>query len=956
MAKGQSNSGRHTCFMCILFLMSAGAITMSAIVLHRMLEDDDKGTPAPTVSPNAVGENLGTSTPAGSVPDFRSGAVVDCDPPNQGDPTRVTKEQCESKQCQWISHSHENAPRCVFTSSVGYVMSQNAAISQSRARITRKGPTEVYNKPVYREVDVRVEEYGDNALRIRFLPVNSSAFVIPDEALRINYPSPATDKRYRVEWVRSPDFGIRVTRKRTNTVIFDTSLPGLTFSDQFLQISTRLPTDNVYGFGEHNHRRYRHDMNWKTWGMFSRDYAPDDEPWNLYSVHPVYMNLEKDGRANMVFLKNSNAMEVTLQPSPYPAITYRTIGGVLDFYVFLGENPNHALQQYIHAIGRPPMPPYWALGFHICRWGYGDLTEMKRVHEGNVAADIPFDTQWGDIDYMYKKFDFTYDRTTFAGLPQFVNEVHDKRKKFVVIVDSGIGANKTLYAEARSNSPGYRMYDDAVQSNVLVKNASGDILVGKVWPGQSVFPDFTNVAKMTDFWARWIDFFVKNESVSVDGLWIDMDEPASFIPGSENGCQRNDWNNPPFVPKIKDGEKAGGSLYYKTLCMDSQQQWGRHYDVHSMYGHSESMVTYKALTKLNPNRRPFIVTRSSFAGTSHYASTWLGDNDGQWQHMHDSIVGMLEYQMFGFPMVGADVCGFFGPDKREMCLRWYQLATFYPFARSHNGIYSPSNSSFVPDQDPASWDPDFIRIVRRHLQLRYRFLPYMYTCFKEAHTEGRMVLRSLMFEFPTDSNTWGIDRQFMFGPSILVSPVLESVKSINAYFPKGRWYNYFGDKEITSWTGQYHTIDAPLNILNFHAKGGSIIPLQEPGNSTYFSRMNPISLWCSLDESASARGSLFMDDGESLNSISTKQYLELQFTLQKGSQLDLNVVHDGYRPPGGLNFSTVEISGLSVFPYTVQVDGVKKDPGQIRLRGETLQIVDLNLDITKNHTIQWNMS
>ena len=98
MAKGQSNSGRHTCFMCILFLMSAGAITMSAIVLQRMLEDDDKGTSASTVSPNAVGQNLGTSTPAGSVPDFRSGAVVDCDPPNQGDPTRVTKEQCESKQ------------------------------------------------------------------------------------------------------------------------------------------------------------------------------------------------------------------------------------------------------------------------------------------------------------------------------------------------------------------------------------------------------------------------------------------------------------------------------------------------------------------------------------------------------------------------------------------------------------------------------------------------------------------------------------------------------------------------------------------------------------------------------------------------------------------------------------------------------------------------------------------
>ncbi|XP_062576597.1 sucrase-isomaltase, intestinal-like [Saccostrea cucullata] len=961
MSNQRSNSGRHTFFMCVLFLISAAAITMSAIAFNRMLKDDK--TPSSTSSPKEAQQNQNFSTPAPShgstpEPDFRTQAVVDCDPPNSKNLVRADRNECQQKQCQWITHSHKRAPRCIFTAAVGYRMTGDIQLignSQTTAQIVRKGPLTVYSKPVHSQVDVIVDEYGDNALRIYFRPTNSNPYEIPDEALKIARPSPSTNKRYEVEFVKEPSFGIKITRKSTKTVIFDSSLPGMTISDQFLQISTRLPTDNLYGFGEHNHRRYRHDMNWMTWGIFTRDYAPNDEPWNLYSAHPVYMNLEKDGRANMVFLKNSNAMEVTLQPSPYPAVTYRTIGGVLDFYVFLGENPNHALQQYIQAIGKPPMPPYWSLGFHICRWGYGTLTEMEKVHQRNIDAEIPFDTQWGDIDYMYKKFDFTYDRSAFRGLPRFVNQVHDRKKRFVVIVDSGIGANQTLYNEAKVNSPGYRMYDDAVQSNILVKDGKDNILIGKVWPGQSVFPDFTNVNKTTQFWARWIDFFIKNESIDADGLWIDMDEPASFIPGSESGCEKNDWNSPPFIPKIKDGEKDGGNLYYKTLCMDAKQHWGRHYDVHSMYGHSESMVTHRALTQLRPNQRPFIVTRSSFVGTGHYASTWLGDNDSQWKHMHDSIVGMLEYQIFGFPMVGADICGFFGADTRDLCLRWYQLGTFYPFARSHNGIYSPTNKNFVEDQDPAAWDADFIGIVRHHLLLRYKFLPYMYTLFKEAHTEGRMVLRSLMFEFPDDPNTWSVDQQFMFGHAILVSPALENNKTtVDAYFPKGRWHTYTGDEEINSWNGQHRSLDAPLHLLNFHARGGSIIPLQDPSNSTYYSRLNPLSLWCALDNSYSATGTLFMDDGKSIDSITSGNYLELKFSLNKGTQLDITILHNGYTPPGNLEFTVIEISGLGGFPSFLYVDSARKGASHIRMKRNIVQIVDINLDVTRNHTLRWN--
>lgn len=936
--------------------MAAAAIAMSAIVLHRMLNDDDSddsptsaGTGRP-VSGAEVGNPPTTPTRSTPLPDSRQGAVVDCLPRNLREPRQdVTRGECERRQCIWRIAANSRAPKCVFPDTVGYKFQTG---NTNHLKISRTGPEEVYGMRVHPEVDVTVEDYGDNALRIYFRPSNTQPFEIPEEALKINRPAPATNKLYRVEVVKTPTFGIKVIRNSTGSVVFDSSLPGLTFSDQFLQISTRLPTDNMYGFGEHNHRRYRHDMNWKTWTIFTRDMAPVDE-WNLYGAHPVYMNLEKKGKANMVFLKNSNAMEVTLQPSPYPAITYRTIGGVLDFYVFLGENPNHALQQYIHAIGHPAMPPYWTLGFHLLRWGYETLDRMKIIHERNVNAGIPFDAQWGDIDYMYKKFDYTVDKSTFKELPEFVDQVHKEGKKFVVIVDCGIGSRKDLYSEAKNNSAGYRMYEDGLEMDVFVKNSSGQVLVGKVWPEESVFPDFTNIKNTTKFWKKWIQYFNDTERVHIDGLWIDMNEPANFVQGSVTGCPDNHWNHPPFIPQIFEGDRDNGSLYYKTLCMDGVQHWGSHYDVHSLYGHSESIVTYNALVELNPNKRPFVMTRSSFAGTSKYAFKWLGDNGSQWRQLHWSIVGMLEFQLFGFPLIGADICGFWAQAQYEMCLRWYQLGTFYPFARSHN-IYKNDGVEYARDQDPTAWNSTFTDIVRRYIRIRYKFLPYMYSQFKEAHIEATMVLRSLMFEFPEDENTWSIDRQFMFGPSLLISPALdEGQTEVTAYFPKGRWFDYYEGEETRSSDGRFVTIPTPLSFLPFHARGGSIIPYQNVANSTQYSRLNPMGLWCALDETYSASGSLYVDDGESIDSYTTGKYLELKFELKEGEHLTISVVHQGYTPPGNLSFTVIEFSGLPGVPTSLSIDGRPIEARHIQLKHKIVQLVDINLDITKNHTVNW---
>ena len=383
-------------------------------------------------------------------------------------------------------------------------------------------------------------------------------------------------------------------------------------------------------------------MAWKKWSIFTRDCAPVDE-WNLYGAQPFYMNLEEDGSANGVFLLNSNAMEVIMQPDPYPAISYQVIGGVLDFYIFLGPTPENIVQQYTEAVGRPVMVPYWGLGFQLSRWDYDNLTHVREVVDRNRAAGIPQDVQYGDIDYMHLKHGFTYDKVKYEGLPEFVDELHARGQKYIIILDNFIGANETLFQLEFNGT--YKPYTDGLNDGIFIMDPRDETkpLLGEVWPGLSVYPDFTMLDKSKDWWRTQSEDFYNNWDVQFDALWIDMNEPSNFLQGSTTGCDENLLNFPPYVPNVlgSDDENKPGMLYDKTICMDAPQEWGLHYDVHSLYGHSHSIVTYNTLRDMFPQKRPFALTRSNFAGTGKYATHWLGDNQSLWEHLGWSIIGML---------------------------------------------------------------------------------------------------------------------------------------------------------------------------------------------------------------------------------------------------------------------------------------------------------------------------
>ncbi|XP_069318720.1 maltase-glucoamylase-like [Eulemur rufifrons] len=927
------------------------ALFIIAVILIVLLATDSAKSKAPdpgtTVNPNlgtTVNPNPGTtgipglgttSTTPGSdeCPVVNESERINCIPDQP--PTKAT---CDQRGCCWKPQGAISIPWCYYSKNHGYqlegdTVSTNAGFT---AQLRSLPSSSLFGSDV-NNVLLTAEYQTSNRFHFKFTDQTTDRYEVPHEHVQTFSGNAATSLTYEVDVSKQP-FSIKVTRRSNNRVLFDSSIGPLLFADQFLQLSIRLPSANVYGLGEHVHQQYRHDMNWKTWPIFNRDTTPNGDGTNLYGTQTFFLCLEDaSGLSFGVFLMNSNAMEVALQPAP--AITYRTTGGILDFYVFLGDTPEQVVQEYLELIGRPALPSYWALGFHLSRYEYGTLDNMREVVERNRAAQLPYDVQHADIDYMDERKDFTYDPVDFKGFPEFVKELHNNGQKFVIIVDPAISNDS-------SPSNPYGPYDRGSDMKIWVNSSDGVTpLIGEVWPGKTVFPDYTN-PNCAVWWAKEFELFYNQ--VEFDGIWIDMNEVSNFVDGSVSGCSTSNLNYPPFTPRVLDGY-----LFCKSLCMDAVQHWGKQYDVHNLYGYSMAIATAEAVKTVFPNKRSFIVTRSTFAGSGKFAAHWLGDNAATWNDLRWSIPGMLEFNLFGIPMVGPDICGYALDAPEELCRRWMQLGAFYPFSRNHNG-------QGYKDQDPASFGADSLLLnsSRHYLNIRYTLLPYLYTLFFHAHSRGDTVARPLLHEFYEDSSTWDVHRQFLWGPGLLITPVLdEGAEKVTAYMPDAVWYDYETGGKVR-WRKQTVEMELPGDKIGLHLRGGYIFPTQQPNTTTLASRKNPLGLIIALDENKEAKGELFWDDGETKDTVANKVYLLCEFSVTQ-NRLDVRISQSTYNDSNNLAFKEIKILGIQEpVNVTVKHNGVPSQTSPTVTYDSNLTvaiITDIDLVLGEAYTVEWDV-
>ncbi|KAL6037194.1 hypothetical protein STEG23_003004 [Scotinomys teguina] len=342
-----------------------------------------------------------------------------------------TQAKCEERGCCWSPWNNSIIPWCFFANNHGYkAEGLNVKDTGLEAKLNRIPSPTLFGEDI-QSVLLTTQSQTPNRLRFKITDPRNRRYEVPHQFVKDDATISAVDTLYDVHVVQNP-FSIKVIRKSNNRTLFDTSVGPLVYSDQYLQISTKLPSEYIYGFGEHIHKRFRHDLYWKTWPIFTRDELPGDNNHNLYGHQTFFMGIEDNsGKSYGVFLMNSNAMEVFIQPTPI--ITYRVIGGILDFYIFLGDTPEEVVQHYQE------------------------------------------DAQVTDIDYMEDKKDFTYDAVAFKGLPEFAQDLHNHGQKYIIILDPAIAITK------RANGTEYETYRRGEEQKVWVNEPDGTTpLIGEV--------------------------------------------------------------------------------------------------------------------------------------------------------------------------------------------------------------------------------------------------------------------------------------------------------------------------------------------------------------------------------------------------------------------------------------------------------------------------------------------
>jgi alpha-glucosidase len=497
---------------------------------------------------------------------------------------------------------------------------------------------------------------------------------------------------------------------------------------------------------------------------------------NLYTSVPFVLALQ-DGQAWGMFVDSSYRLEFDLANQDPERCGFAVDGGPLIYYVFAGPTPQAVVERYTELTGRIPMPPRWAVGYHQSRWGYKTADELLALARTFRQREIPLDVVYLDIDYMDGYRVFTWDADRFPDPKGMAAELEVLGVKLVTILDPGVKVDED-----------YAVYTSGRDAGLFCKTFWGDDYHNVVWPGMCAFPDFTNPATRT--W--WGDQLAVLLDAGVAGIWCDMNEPTVFIPTPAT--------LPADVTHHGDGEAV------------------LHAQVHNLYGQLMARATHEGLRRLRPERRPFVISRSGFAGLQRHALHWTGDNSSWWEHLWMSMPQLQNLGLSGYAWVGVDIGGFSGDATGELLTRWTEFGIFQPFCRNHSAWNTHP-------QEPWAFGEPYESHIRAMLVLRQRLLPYLYTLFEEAHRTGAPILRPLLFEFPDDPTTYSADDEFMVGAALLVAPIARpGVEFRHVYVPRGTWVHY--------WTGE--RVHGPTHALA-HA------PLGQP--AIYVRANTPVPLW-----------------------------------------------------------------------------------------------------------------
>ncbi len=550
--------------------------------------------------------------------------------------------------------------------------------------------------------------------------------------------------------------------------------PGLSTSwigEEVTSYKTMMPDERFIGLGEKTGPLDRQGKGYTNWNSDVYGYAVEQDP--LYSTIPFYIGIHHHLNYG-IFLDNTYQSDFNFGASNNRFSSFGARGGEMNYYFIYHKRLADIITSYTFLTGRMKMPPLWSLGYQQNRYSYYPEAEVMRIAQTLREKQIPCDGITLDIHYMDNYQLFTWDKNRFSNPLGMTGKLNALGFKLTVIVDPGIKIQ-----------PGAAAYESGVKDSVYIKYPDNTFYTGQVWPGWCNFTDFTS-EKGRAWWRKQVKFFSDN---GVSGIWNDMNEIATW------------------------GQKMPSNVLFNYDGAETS-----HLQAHNVYGMQMARSSYEG-ARDNFKERPFVLSRSGYAGLQRYAAVWTGDNRAEENHMLLGVRLINSLGISGVPFAGMDIGGFTGGASATLFTRWVQIGAFIPYFRNHSALNTKSS-------EPWAYGEDALANCRNYINLRYKLLPYLYSTFYESTQNGLPVMRSLAINYTFNPKIYdtAYQNQYMFGNAFMIAP-FESTKEFGKiYFPEGNWYNLYTDEK---YEGKQELIQ-PLSItrLPVFVKESSIIPMQ----------------------------------------------------------------------------------------------------------------------------------
>jgi alpha-D-xyloside xylohydrolase len=502
------------------------------------------------------------------------------------------------------------------------------------------------------------------------------------------------------------------------------------------------------------------------------------------------------------------------------------VGEAIDYYFVYGPELDRVVGGYRTLTGRASMLPNWAFGFWQSKNKYNTQDEVLKTLAEFRRRQIPIDSIVQD--WQYWKADswgtHEFEASRYPDPDAMIKAIHDSHARFMISV-WGKFYPQTANAKALAAINGlYQPTLTAGTRDWLQRNYA--------------FYDVFNAPARTMFWDQVNKALF---SKGVDAWWMDATEPDIVQP------------SPPTLELLR-------SNIDKTAIGTASR-------VMSAYSLANSAAVYDGQRRAAPDQRVFILTRSGFPGIQRYATvTWSGDITSEWTTLRKQIAAGLGFSISGDPYWTTDTGGYTMQRRftsardgealdewRELNSRWFQYSTFSPLLRVH-GTDRPREMWNLGDETTPVY-----RSELKFDKLRYALFPYIYSIAGAVTQDGYTMMRPLVMDFRGDRKARDIADQFMFGPSLLVSPVTEyKARSRQVYLPAGSaWYDFWTGARSAG--GQTIAADAPYDQLPVHVRAGSIVPFGPEQKSMGEKDASVLTLY--VYTGANGRFSLYEDDG-----------------------------------------------------------------------------------------------